>query len=93
MIENDRTVFEKMIGIWAITRIPALRMTPHADEVGFFWVKGPITKMPFKAFEDMAAIEMVNLIEKEIDKNYGVNAKKFRADFRGYMGDPFSSQR
>lgn len=93
MIENDKTVYEKMLGIWSITKIPALRMTPHNGEVGFFWQQGPILRMPFKAFEDMAPIEMVNLIEKEIDKVYGINAKQFRSDLSGYMANPFSSQR
>ena len=50
MIENDKTVYEKMLGIWSITKIPALRMTPHNGEVGFFWQQGPILRMPFKAF-------------------------------------------
>ena len=50
MIENDKTVYEKMLGIWSITKIPALRMTPHNGEVGFFLATGANTSDAFQGF-------------------------------------------
>ena len=37
MIENDREVFEKMVAIWSITRIPSLQMNPTVANVSFKW--------------------------------------------------------
>ena len=92
MIEIDKTVYEKMIGVWSITSIPKLVMVPRSGEVFFTWRGGDITQMPFKMFDDLAPIELVEYIEQEITKKYGVDAKQFRTDLSGYRKDPFSSQ-
>tara|TARA_B100001057_G_C22816106_1_gene937491 strand:- start:266 stop:562 length:297 start_codon:yes stop_codon:yes gene_type:complete len=92
MIEMDKTVYEKMIGIWSITSIPNLLMAPRSGEVFFSWRGGDITQMPFKMFDDSAPIELVEYIEDQIKKKYGVDAKQFRTDLSGYRKDPFSSQ-
>ena len=65
MIEMDRKVYEKMVGIWSITRMPKLEMIVQSDHVSFTWVKGPITKVPYKIFDELAPIEIVNLIEQQ----------------------------
>ena len=51
MIEMDRKVYEKMVGIWSITRMPKLEMIVQSDHVSFTWVKGPITKVQYKIFD------------------------------------------
>ena len=93
MIEMDKRVYEKMVAIWSITRIPSLKMSPTAGEVRFSWAKGRIDEIPFKVFDELAPIEVVTLIEKKMEKNYGINAKQYRANHSGYLADPFSSQR
>ena len=93
MIETDKTVFEKMVGIWSITQIPQLKMVPHAGKVTFTWAKGPIVEMEFKMFDSLEPLELVTFIEFEIGREYGINAKKFRCDLSGYLVPPFSSQR
>jgi len=50
MIETDKTVFEKMVGIWSITQIPQLKMVPNAGKVKFTWAKGLIAEMEFQMF-------------------------------------------
>ena len=93
MIEMDRKEYEKMVGIWSITRMPKLEMIVQIDHVSFTWVKGPITKVPYKIFDELAPIEIVNLIEQQVEKQHGINCKVYRSDFRGYLANPFSSQR
>ena len=93
MIETDKTVFEKMVGIWSITQIPQLVMIPHAGKVAFTWVKGPIVEMEFKMFDSLEPLEIVTFIEFELGREYGINAKQFRSDLSGYSVHPFSSQR
>ncbi len=92
MIEMDKTVYEKMIGIWSITSIPKLVMAPRVGEVFFTWRGGDIAQMPFKMFDDLAPIELVEYIEQEITKKYGIDARQFRTDLSGYRRNPFSSQ-
>jgi|TARA_E500000305_G_scaffold106046_1_gene104148 hypothetical protein len=93
MIETDKTVFEKMVGIWSITQIPQLKMIPNAGMVTFTWAKGPIAEMEFKMFDALEPLEIVTFIEFEIGREYGINAKQFRCDLSGYSVNPFSSQR
>lgn len=93
MIENDREVYEKMVAIWSITRIPQLQMNPTVASVSFKWERGEIVAIPFTMFDELAPIEIVIFLEKQMEKNYGINATKFRADLSGYLADPFSSQR
>ena len=92
MIEMDKAVYEKMIGIWSITSIPKLMMAPRVGEVFFTWRGGDIAQMPFKMFDDSAPIELVEYIEHQIGKKYGIDAKQFRTDLSGYRRNPFSSQ-
>ena len=93
MIETDKTVFEKMVGIWSITQIPQLKMVPHAGMVAFTWAIGPIVEMEFKMFDSLEPLEIVNLIDFEIGRGDGINAKQFRCDLSGYLVHPFSSKR
>tara|TARA_R100000995_G_scaffold81939_1_gene55239 strand:+ start:375 stop:662 length:288 start_codon:yes stop_codon:yes gene_type:complete len=93
MIETDKTVFEKMVGIWSITQIPQLKMVPQSGVVTFTWAKGPIVEMEFKMFDSLEPLELVTFIESEIEREYGINAKQFRSDLSGYFVHPFSSQR
>ena len=93
MIENDRKVYEKMIGIWSITRIPQLEMTPPHGEVLFRWSMGEIVSMPFKLFDELVPLEIVSLVEQQIEQRYNVNPQKFRVDLSGYRKNPFSSQK
>ena len=93
MIENDREVYEKMVAIWSITRIPQLQMNPTVASVSFKWERGEIVAIPFTMFDELAPIEIVIFLEKQMEKNYGINATKFRDDLSGYLADPFSSQR
>jgi len=93
MIEMDKRVYEKMVAIWSITRIPQLQMRPTVANVSFVWARGEIAAVPFTVFDELAPIEIVDLIEKKMEKNYGINAKQYRANHSGYLADPFSSQR
>ena len=93
MIENDREVYEKMVAIWSITRIPQLQMNPTVSSVSFKWERGEIVAIPFTMFDELAPIEVVTLIEKKMELWYGIDAKQFRANLSGYLADPFSSQR
>ena len=93
MIESDKRVYEKMIGIWSITRIPQLEMTPTNGEVLFRWSMGEIVSMPFKLFDELVPLEIVSLVEQQIEQRYNVNPQKFRVDLSGYRKNPFSSQK
>ena len=93
MIEPDKTVFEKMVGIWSITQIPQLKMVPNAGKVKFTWAKGLIAEMEFQMFDSLEPLELVTFMESQIEKEHGVNAKQFRCDLSGYLVHPFSSQR
>ena len=94
MLEQQRRVFEKMIGIWSISKIPNLQMKViGSGEVAFTCTAGPICKLKFNLFDKLVPLEVVELIETKLEEQYGINGKKYRADFRGYMADPFSSQR
>jgi|TARA_R110002167_G_scaffold42843_2_gene129828 hypothetical protein len=94
MLEQQRRVFEKMIGIWSISKIPDLQMKViGSGEVAFTCAAGPICKLKFNLFDKLVPLEVVELIESKLEEQYGINGKKYRADFRGYMADPFSSQR
>jgi hypothetical protein len=48
--------------------------------------------MPFKMFDESAPIELVEYIEHQIGKKYGIDARQFRTDLSGYRRNPFSSQ-
>ena len=94
MLEQQRRVFEKMIGIWSISKIPNLQMKViGGGEVAFTCAAGPICKLKFNLFDKLVPLEVVELIENKLEEQYGINGKEYRADFRGYMADPFSSQR
>ena len=94
MLEQQRSVFEKMIGIWSISKIPNLQMRViGSGEVIFTCAAGPICELNFDLFDKLVPLEVVELIEAKMEKKYGINGKKYRADLRGYMADPFSSQR
>jgi hypothetical protein len=48
--------------------------------------------MKFTLFDALAAIELVNLIEKKIYHYYHIDASKMRQSLDGFKKDPFSSQ-
>ena len=56
MIESDKRVYEKMIGIWSITRIPQLEMTPTNGEGLFRWSMGPAGDRLISRAADRAAV-------------------------------------
>ncbi len=92
MIGIDEKVYEKMVGIWSISAIPDLQAKLHGDEVKFTWQLGDIVTMKFSLFDALAAIELVNLIEKKIYHYYHIDASKMRQSLDGFKKDPFSSQ-
>jgi len=93
MLSTDKETYEKMVGIWTITKIPGLSMKIVGDKLNFIWLQGPLVSLDMALFDQLAPIEIVEILEKKMDEDYGIKGKKFRSDFSAYLVNPFSSQR
>jgi|TARA_R100001126_G_C4866419_1_gene170505 hypothetical protein len=93
MLNTDKKLYEKMVAIWSITKMPMLNGEIVSGEVRFSWAKGPIVNLTMELFEKLEPLEIVQHLEKKMDEQYGINGKRFRSDFSGYFTHPFSSQR
>ena len=92
MLGTDKTIYEKMVGVWSIIKVPQLQAALVSGEVVFTWTKGEIFKLAFQNFDELAPIEIVNLIQKAMLMDHGIPKGHYRADLSGYSHDPFLSQ-
>ena len=93
MLSTDKDTYEKMVGVWTITKIPGLSMKVVGDKLNFIWRGGPLVSLDVALFDQLAPIEIVEILEKKMEENYDIKGKKFRNDFSAYTVNPFSSQR
>ena len=93
MLSTDKDTYEKMVGVWTITKIPNLSMQVVGDKLNFVWREGPLASLEITLFDQLAPIEVVEILEKRMEEDYDIKGKTFRADFSAYMVNPFSSQR
>jgi hypothetical protein len=40
MLGTDKTIYEKMVGVWSIIKVPQLQAALVSGEVVFTWTKG-----------------------------------------------------
>ena len=92
LLGTDKTIYEKMVGVWSIIKVPNLQAALIGGEVVFTWTKGELFKLAFQSFDELAPIEIVNLIEKAMLMEHGIPKGHYRADLSGYSHDPFLSQ-
>tara|TARA_R110000803_G_scaffold28297_4_gene65502 strand:+ start:941 stop:1240 length:300 start_codon:yes stop_codon:yes gene_type:complete len=92
MIGSDKNFYLKMVGIWGITDMPKLSAKFFGETVKFTCARGHIITMDTRLFDSLAPIEIVGLIDKKFEKNFGVIASGYRKDYGGFKQDPFSSQ-
>jgi len=92
MIGSDKNFYLKMVGIWGITEMPSLSAKFIGGAVKFTCIKGHIITMDTKLFDNLAAIEIVNIIDQRFEKNFGISASIYRKDFSAFKQDPFGSQ-
>ena len=92
MLGTDKKIYEKMVGVWSIIKVPMLQATVLSGDVVFTWTKGRLFTLSFNNFDDLAPIEIVNLIEKALLMEHGIPKGHYRADLSGYRHDPFLSQ-
>ena len=92
MIGSDKQTYEKMVSVFQITQIPALKMSTSNGQASFTWGKGFITGFPMSQFYKLEPIEIAMLIEAALEEFYNVPKKHYRNNFAGFKKDPFSSQ-
>jgi hypothetical protein len=92
MIESDKPTYEKMVGVFQITQIPALQMAIRGDQASFTWAKGFLFGFPMSQFYQLEPIEISNLLETALEEHYGVPKRHYRNKLTGFSKDPFSSQ-
>lgn len=92
MIGTDKDTYEKMVAVFQISQIPALKMTTTNGQASFTWDKGFITAFPIEQFYKLEPIEITMLIEAALEEFYSVPKKYYRNKFTGFKKDPFSSQ-
>jgi|TARA_R100001509_G_C4873301_1_gene217575 hypothetical protein len=92
MIGTDKETYEKMVAVFQITQIPALKMSTNNGQASFTWAKGFITGFPMAQFYALEPIEIAMLIEAALEEFYSVPKKYYRNKFTGFKKDPFSSQ-
>tara|TARA_A100001391_G_C4834180_1_gene215057 strand:- start:62 stop:343 length:282 start_codon:yes stop_codon:yes gene_type:complete len=92
MIGTDKDTYEKMVAVFQISQIPALKMATTNGQASFTWNKGFITAFPIEQFYKLEPIEITMLIEAALEEFYSVPKKYYRNKFTGFKKDPFSSQ-
>jgi len=92
MIGTDKETYEKMVAVFQIVQIPALKMSTNNGQASFTWGKGFITGFPMAQFYKLEPIEIAMLIEAALEEFYNVPKKHYRNNFAGFKKDPFSSQ-
>ena len=92
MIGSDKDTYEKMVAVFQISQIPALKMATTNGQASFTWDKGFITAFPMEQFYKLEPIEITMLIEAALEEFYSVPKKYYRNKFTGFKKDPFSSQ-
>tara|TARA_R100000995_G_scaffold83492_1_gene59561 strand:- start:1046 stop:1327 length:282 start_codon:yes stop_codon:yes gene_type:complete len=92
MIGTDKETYEKMVAVFQIVQIPALKMSTNNGQAAFTWGKGFITGFPMAQFYKLEPIEIAMLIEAALEEFYNVPKKHYRNQFTGFKKDPFSSQ-
>ena len=92
MIGTDKDTYEKMVAVFQISQIPALKMATTNGQSSFTWDKGFITAFPMEQFYKLEPIEITMLIEAALEEFYSVPKKYYRNKFTGFKKDPFSSQ-
>ena len=83
MIGSDKNFYLKMVGIWGITEMPSLSAKFIGGAVKFTCIKGHIITMDTKLFDNLAAIEIVNIIDQRFEKNFGTYQTRPMKDFFG----------
>ena len=53
MLNTDKKLYEKMVAIWSITKMPMLNGEIVSGEVRFSWAKGPIVNLTMELFEKL----------------------------------------
>ena len=92
MIGTDKDTYEKMVAVFQISQIPALKMATTNGQASFTWDKGFITAFPMEQFYKLEPIEITMLIEAALEEFYNVPKKYYRNKFTGFKKAPFSSQ-
>ena len=59
MLSTDKKTYEKMVGVWTITKIPGLSMKVVGDKLNFIWRGGPLVSLDVALFDQLAPIEIV----------------------------------
>ena len=68
MIGSDKQTYEKMVSVFQITQIPALKMSTSNGQASFTWGKGFITGFPMAQFYKLEPIEIAMLIEAALEE-------------------------
>lgn len=92
MMGSDEETYLKMVSIWSITNIPDLKMELVGDSFVIKCYLGFIANMDAKLFYQIEPLEVVQLIEKSFEKQFGFSGKQYRNTFKGFKKNPFSSQ-
>ena len=92
MMGNEKETYLKMVSIWSITSIPDLKINLVGDKFVVSCQFGFIANMDSKLFYEIEPIEVVSLIEKAFEKQFGVSGLKYRNALQGFKKNPFSSQ-
>ena len=70
MIGTDKETYEKMVAVFQIVQIPALKMSTNNGQAAFTWGKGFITGFPMAQFYKLEPIEIAMLIEAALEEFY-----------------------
>jgi len=92
VIGTDEDTYLKMVSLWSITGIPDLKLNMVGDIFKFTCAKGFIANVDAMLFYNLEPLEIVILLEKAFEKQFGESGIDYRKNLNGYKKNPFSSQ-
>jgi hypothetical protein len=92
MIGTDENTYLKMVALWSITSMPDLRSNMVGDVFKFTCAKGFIANVDAMLFYNLEPVEIVSLLEKAFETQFGESGLVYRKNFNGFKKNPFSSQ-